>query len=324
MLNLNDIQGFVEENMEMLDDQTVSTGGGDFTYELLALGKHRARLISYVELGEHPQKAYQGAEKPPADMVMLKFQFLDKRDIKDRDDGKGQYAPTKTVFLKKSYHEKAAFRKLFEKMRNGNSSIKNMAQMVGSWEGLIEVQYSVGTGDSRRVIKTKTAYEEAKAAYEADKKNKDLRIWDNIRDDEGFLVSAAMKPKLDDEGDETGEFVPVKVPPHIGGLQFFLWDNPQPQFWESIFIDGTYTKKEGDKEVEVSKNRLQNQIKEALNYEGSPIQIMLEGDIDLAAAGDNGDSAADEIEDDDEPDDEPDTSAEEADDGGSEMDELGL
>jgi hypothetical protein len=48
-------------------------------------------------------------------------------------------------------------------------------------------------------------------------------------------------------------------------------------FWNSLFIEGSYTRTVDGKEVEVSKNRLQNKIMEATNYEGSPIANFVEG-----------------------------------------------
>ena len=65
----------------------------------------------------------------------------------------------------------------------------------------------------------------------------------------------------------------VPVPERLSPRKVFLWNKPNKATWDSLFIDGTYEK---DGET-VSKNFLQDTIKKALNFEGSPIEEMLEG-----------------------------------------------
>jgi hypothetical protein len=267
-LSLNDLHN--ELDTSTLEDQTVSTGG---TYESVKIprGKHPVRLIEYVEFGMHPQKPWQGEERPDADQVMLTFEFLGKRTVTENEDGI-KTAMRKSVYMKKSTHEKASFRKLFEKMRGGDTSITNMAQMVGKGSWLLTVQWTQG----KEVLNSAEKVTKAEAALKADKDNKDLRIWDNIRNEEGYMLTQAVSETFDDE---TGETIvkPISVPPVISPLRVFLWDNPSAMFWNSLFIEGSYTRTVDGKEVEVSKNRLQNKIMEATNYEGSPIANFVEG-----------------------------------------------
>ncbi len=60
----------------------------------------------------------------------------------------------------------------------------------------------------------------------------------------------------------------------------FLQDNPTKASWDSLFIDGTYTNRDG---VEASKNFLQNKITSSLSFEGSALQALLEGTDSLPA-----------------------------------------
>ena len=253
-----------------LEDQSISTGG-NFTVVKIPRGKHPVRLVEYVEFGEHPQKPYQGKERPDADECMLTFEFLGKRTVTENEDGT-KTAMRKSIYLKKSTNERATFRKLFDKMRGGNTDITNMSQMVGRGSWLITVQWTQG----QEVLDSKEKVDKAEAALKADKDNKDLRIWDNIRNKEGFMITQAVSETFDDE---TGETIvkPINVPAPISPLKVFLWDTPSELFWNSIFIEGTYTKQENGKDVEVSKNRFQNKIMEATNYEGSPISNLLDG-----------------------------------------------
>jgi len=263
-----------------LEDQSISTGGG-FEVIKIPRGKHPVRLVEYVEFGEHPQKPYQGAERPDADECMLTFEFLGKRTVTENEDGT-KTAMRKSIYLKKSTNERATFRKLFDKMRGGNTGITNMSQMVGRGSWLITVQWTQG----QEVLDSKEKVDKAEAALKADKDNKDLRIWDNIRNKEGFMITQAVSETFDDE---TGETIvkPINVPAAISPLRAFLWDTPSEMLWNSIFIEGTYTKQENGKDVEVSKNRFQNKIMEATNYEGSPISNFLDGLDNLGGMVDN-------------------------------------
>ena len=158
-LNLNDIQEVIE-NTE-LEDQTVSTGG-NFEIRRLPVGKHPVRLISYIEYGDQPQRAYKGEEKPDAPTVALTFEFLGKRTVTEATEDKPETAMKKTIILKKSSHEKAAYRKLFEKMRAGDTSITNMVQMGGSHSWLMDVEWTQG----KEVLKGKAAIEAAQGKAE--------------------------------------------------------------------------------------------------------------------------------------------------------------
>lgn len=271
-LSLADLDN--ELDNAVLEDQSISTGGG-FEIVKIPRGKHPVRLIEYIEFGEHPQKPYQGQPRDDADECMLTFEFLGKRTVTENEDGT-KTAMRKSIYLKKSTNERATFRKLFDKMRGGDTGITNMAQMVGRGSWLITVQWTQGS----EVLDSKEKVDKAEAALKADKDNKDLRIWDNIRNKEGFMITQAVSETFDDE---TGETIvkPIKVPAPLSPLKVFLWDNPSEMFWNSIFIEGTYTKQENGKDVEVSKNRFQNKIMEATNFEGSPIANFLDGLDDL-------------------------------------------
>lgn len=71
---------------------------------------------------------------------------------------------------------------------------------------------------------------------------------------------------------ESGDERLITVPPATKPLQLFLWNNPTKESWDSLFIDGEYTKDDG---TTVSKNRLQNMIKAGPHYSGSLTEMML-------------------------------------------------
>lgn len=59
--------------------------------------------------------------------------------------------------------------------------------------------------------------------------------------------------------------------------RIFLWDNPTKEDWDSLFI-------EGERDDGTSKNFVQEKILAALDYQGSPLQLLLEGAGGLAAS----------------------------------------
>lgn len=245
------------------EDQTETKAGGDFEYTPPPAGRTVARFIEYIELGKQKQAPYQGKPKADAEMVRLTFELLGAKHISEIevDGGKKTIANRISVTLNKNFGEKAKFKKLFNKMVYGREGIKHFTQMLGQ---AFLVDVILNTGE-----KTK-------------------KVYANIRDSEGnWLVSA---PRIQQGGDPLagieGEWVDItsKVPANISPLRIFLWDHPNKDCWDSLFIDGTRKVKQADgTEVEQSRNWLQQMIKDASNFGGSPIEQLIGGVADLPA-----------------------------------------
>ena len=240
------------------DDQTETSVAGDFERELIPEGPNFLRFVEYIETGKHPRKAYQGKEKPPAESVRLTFECVHpkKSIIEYEVDGvKKKRGQLITVRVSKSLSDKATFKKLFNAMTYGRDSIKHFAQMLGEpFCGTIYHNKSKGT-DGKEVV------------------------YANLNNSDGVYSISAPKhydPLTDVTTDLTNH-----IPAPFAPVRIFLWNNPTKATWDSLFIDGTRTVKDGDKETEVSKNWLQEQIMSALNYEGSPLHQMLHGVSDL-------------------------------------------
>jgi hypothetical protein len=82
------------------------------------------------------------------------------------------------------------------------------------------------------------------------------------------------------EDPETGEVRSVQVAPPKSPIMGFIWNDPDMEQWESIFIDGEYPERK-DKEGNVtkaasSKNVIQLRIRAADNFKGSPIDELLQ------------------------------------------------
>ena len=240
---------------DKLKDQTADTGS--FEYEIPAAGPTAARFIGYVEIGKRKQPDFQGKSKPDCMEAFLFFELLSKkhaREIGEGDDKRIVY-PVHRERVQVKAGERANFVKLLKKMTYGRD-INHMALMLGEGFLIKGVHNTAGEGD-----KKKTYY--------------------NIRTKEdGYLVSAPIyNANKDPLGEE--DLKPLPVPQPTQPIKLLLWDDPTPEQWQSIFIDGTRTVKKKDengKEVEVEKSRnwiQEDIISNATDFEGSALQAML-------------------------------------------------
>ncbi len=236
------------------EDQTETTSS-DYVREVPQAGPTVARFIEYVELGMHAQKAYKGKEKPDVDQVRLVFELNSPKHIKEIevDGGKKTVANLMVLTLSKKLGEKASYKKLFNAMTYGRENKVHLAQCLGE-AYIINIEHNVVKGtDGAPDITYANMYNEGK----------------------GWLIQA---PRVQDPITEV--ITEVKVPEAINAKRIFLWNNPNHPTWDSLFIDGTRTvKDEKGVEKEVSKNWLQEKIKSAKNYEGSPLHQLLGGAV---------------------------------------------
>lgn len=230
-----DIASVVAAAAAISQDMNVAVKGGG-NYEPPAAGVCRLRLIGYIETGKHENRI---PGKPPKveEQVQLVFELSGpKHPAKTLDDG--TVIPHRiSITLSKSLNEKANFFKLFKRM-NYSGDAKIMAQLLGrSFLGTV-VHKVVGEGAERKT-------------------------YANLKDDAGYTV---RPPVVDDP--ETGETRTLEAAPQISPTRLFLWDMPSKEMWDSLFIDGTYD--DGN-----SKNVLQDKIKSAMNWDGSPMWNIL-------------------------------------------------
>jgi len=241
----------IQEAKNKLADQTEEKA--EYSYEPPAAGPCVARLVSYVEIGKHPQRPYQGKEKPPAHEAIVEFELLGKKHRKEIEvDGEKKVVhPIIRERITIKQGARAGFFKLLKAMDYGRGNT-HMAFMLG--EGFI-----------------------LKVVHNEVEKDGQKRVYANIKDESGnWLVQAPVRV------DEEGEAQPLNVPEPTVNLRLLLQASPTVEQWDSIFIPGTVTRKENGQEIEVSKNWLQNLCKEALDYEGSALhQVVVQREGDL-------------------------------------------
>lgn len=237
-----------------LADQTEDKGG-NFEYEPPAAGPCVARLVSYIEIGTQKQPAYQGKEKKPAPECILEFQLLGKKhakEIESEEDGK---KITKTIYP-------------IIRIGRGPSGKGGLAMPGGSKSNHYKLLKAMdyGRGNTHMAFMLGEAFIVTVVHNDNGKEGKDKVVYANLKDDSGWKIGAPVNPT-------DGE--PIAAPEATVEPRMLLWDAPSLEQWNSIHIPGSYTKKEGDKEVEVSKNWIQPFCQSAVNFEGSGLQAIL-------------------------------------------------
>jgi len=209
-------------------------------------GKARARMISYIETGMHEKTGGMQAGKI-TDNVSVTFE-LSGKGYEPRKLDDGTEIPFRHTFYatitRTGLNEKSGLYKLFKTM-NYNNKATHIAELLGD-EFFLKIDHEKGIDGVVRTVAGNAT--------------------------NGFQI---FPPTLESEDDEGNVVInKVKVADAISPYRMFLWDNPDMQQWDSLFIDGGTAEK--------SNNYFQNTIKAALNYEGSAIQALLES-ADLPA-----------------------------------------
>lgn len=197
-------------------------------------GKTIGRLVQYIEYGKHPYE-FQGESKGDKDMVSLTFELLHRTKNMRGESGERQGQLIHTGIINKSTSKKATFYKMFMAMRYGREHITHMAQML----------------DEPFIIEVIHNHSESKGKTYAN-------------------IGAIERPAVLDV--ETGEMKEVNVPASTATLRCFLWDRATENMWNSLWIDGEWTKDDG---TVISKNVLQERCLAAKNFKGSPLEQLV-------------------------------------------------
>lgn len=212
-----------------------STGGGDFAPP--AEGPTRLRLVSYIETGVHTTM-FKGAPKTKPRSEMTFELSGPKHEPRKLDDG--TLIPHR-INVKEVVGTTArnGYIKLFN-LLNTDGTAKNFLDVLldGAWRANVSHFKFKGNDGTDRVVA-------------------------QIKKDGAYTIQPVSF-----EDPETGEVRTVAVPPAITTPRVFLWDYPDLDQWDSLYIDGT-------RDDGTSKNYIQEKIKSAENFKGSPIYDLL-------------------------------------------------
>lgn len=241
-------------------DQTKAKEGGGGDYQPPVVGPTRLRFVGYIELGKQ-EGTFQGAPTVKNKVTLLFELSGPKHPPKDVDGTK--YPHIVKVEETLSLSPKANFFKLFQTM-NYAGKAQHMIQLLGeSFKGEI-VHREIKGRDGRNIV------------------------FANLK--RGSIAPPRYEAVDPETGEPTGEYKVLPVAPAISPLRAFLWDHADKAQWDSLFIDGEYPAETNDAGEVVrparSKNVWQETIRDAVNFDGSPVQALLIGgqDLDLPSA----------------------------------------
>lgn len=236
-------EAVAEQGFDM-NEAVVGGGGGRLLPEGYAFG----RFVEYIEYGQQPQE-FGGKAKEPALEFSIGFALwgevpdpANPGQTLKYHNDDGSPYIIRTYNKAMSRNEKAGAFLLFKSM-NWKGTAKGFAQMIGD-PILVKIKH---------VPKSKT----------------DPKIVSRI-DEKAFL------PPLDPV-----TRAPYNIPAAPdSAYRMFLWGKPTKAGWDSLFVEGQYEARDG--KPAASKNRIQETILKALDFQGSPLQQLLGGAPALA------------------------------------------
>ncbi len=233
-------------------DMNNATAGGGGDYVPPKAGVTVVTLVGYVEIGIH-QHDIPNKPSWDSDDVQLIFELNGGANKAEEVDGK-KIAKRITVTEKLSLNEKANFYKIFQQLNYAKDpAITHMAQLVGKHFLADVIVITKGEGDKKRSFAT-------------------------LKGPNGYNFRAPQITKqIDPMGDPLDpanqQVILIPKPEQISESRVFLWDYANQEMWDALYIDGSYEAKDG--KPAKTKNVLQEAIKSAKNWVGSPMQKIL-------------------------------------------------
>lgn len=266
-----DLSSIVEQAAnESVDMSEASKGGGGGSTPPAA-GTCIATLVGYIELGRRLKKGYKGGADKKLRKARWIFELAGGTNPHTKnEDGTQTYAKRITVNTwlpepGKQPSDKSGFFKLFSALNYAKDpAVKIPAQLLGKH---VKVIVSV---------------------EEFTPEGGDLIQYGSIGNAlDGFRITPPRIDIVGDDGMPTGEFRMINAPEVISQQRCFLWDYATQQMWDSLFIEGEYEAVEAKDGKPArpakSKNVIQEEIKQALDWTGSKMQSLLAdgGELDV-------------------------------------------
>lgn len=237
----NDYKSLVDSYVEEEGlDQNEASSGGSGGYTPPPEGRAYARIVQYVELGQH-YGTFQGKPKAKPDTLARVVLELSGKNYPPHENEDGTKTPQMLYLeLTLSTNEKSRFYKFFRTI-NGmyGDKYKHISQMAAD-----NVAFIV-------TIKHRVSGEGDKA-----------RTYANIWVDGSWQITAPVRYDEDDQP------LPINVPTATSETLIFLFNRPRLVDWQALFIDG-------QRDDGTSRNFIQERILNAVNYPGSALEALL-------------------------------------------------
>lgn len=243
-------------------DYTQTTEGGSFERVLPEAGVAFVRLREYIEIGIHPHgRAPHTKDRPMARFV---FELCHKKHQQEFEkDGEKFTIP----------HVIAIQVPISDNVSSDYIKIFSLLNYAGQYKHPLEalnqpMMCDVLHTDNGKEGKDKVTY---------------ANIWKGTPKDKSYTLRPPIIEADPTDPSSTARDISANIPALSKGdesIKAFLWAYADQAQWDSLFIEGTRTVKgkDGKEDKEVSKNWLQEKIKEAKNFSGSPIdQILASG-----------------------------------------------
>lgn len=276
MTNAFNLDEIIEQAAHESEDMSeASKGGGGATPP--NAGTCIATLVGYIELGRRLKKGYKGGPDKKVRKARWIFELAGGTNPHTKsEDGTQTFAKRITVNTwlpepGKKPSDKSGFYKLFSAINHAKDpAVKIPAQLLGKHVKVIVSQEKFtpeGGGDEI--------------------------VYGSIGNaQDGFRISPARVDVTGEDGMPTGEFRLINAPEVVSAQRCFLWEYANKQMWDSLFIEGEYEAQEAadgkPARAAKSKNVIQEEIKQALDWKGSKMQSIL---------GDGGELDTGELED---------------------------
>lgn len=264
MSNLN-LNAIAEATQAAGYDQTKAVAaGGDFEFVPHAPGPCRLRFVGYIEVGKQeitiPGKPVQVKPQVVLQFEVIPFNIpgedgtLVTRHARNKNAEDQEYPKIIEVKLNQSQDERSGMFKLFTRM-NYDGKATHFVQLLGhAYLGTIYHRKYTGRDKKEHIAEELSSKED------------------------GMSI---RPPRSQDP--ETLQMKAIPVGVATAPIRAFVWGlsdaDMLKSMWDSLFIDGEYPeqKDESGKVVKAarSKNKWQNMVKGAKNFEGSPIYSVL-------------------------------------------------
>lgn len=254
---------------ESADMSEASKGGTGPTPP--AAGTCIATLVGYIELGLRIKKGYKGGADKRVRKARFILELAGGSNPHTKTEGDNPVTIAKRINVNvwlppagKQASEKSGYYKVFSAF-NADKSAKIPAQCLGRHVKVIVSQEKFTNEQGEEITYGSVG---------------------NATD--GFRISPATIDLTDEAGMPTGEVKLIPAPPVISSQRCFLWDYANKQMWDSLFIEGEYEAVEAadgkPARPAKTKNVIQEELKGALDWVGSPIQSILQdgGELELA------------------------------------------